>query len=282
MLVPALNEIAHAVGSQRRARKATTPADDHLFLCARIGRAQIIWGAPFRGPVLGRRGPFFFRRSGRPIIVTAFACIVMRRLHGPSDMRFLSGRVCLGGRLVAVSVFCVGPVCRSPDGALHVASLMTIFMVGADPRGGLGQGRPSGFAPWEAIFVVFAIFASIMLVWTFVPPARDLPSRRQAAQPRAPPSGAYASGSSETRNATRFGLHVRPGRRHLRARVFSVSSPRCTHVPQVSSRRQSTFALLAPAACETRRRAPNFFNSRIVERIGMRRIQQAAGSLFLR
>jgi len=153
----ALNEIAHAVGlTAAGARKATTAKQMIIFfLCAAIRAPKIIWA--HISDRLGGGGPLFVALVGYNR--HCFACIVMRTYHGPSDHAVPAGRVFLppGGRLVAVSGPCRDLFAGRTEWPRFMSLVMTIFHVVRSSRRAIGQAVLL-VAPWEAIFVVLAIF----------------------------------------------------------------------------------------------------------------------------
>ena len=263
IMLPALNEIAHAVGLTAPGMESDNRQQMIIFsYVLGFGAPQIIWG-----PIsdrFGRRGPLFVALVG--YIVTAFACIVMRDFMALLIMRFLQGVFASGGRLVAVSV--VRDLFAGRQMARFMSLVMTIFMVVPILAPGIGQ-IVLLVAPWEAIFVVLAIFGIIMLVWTWYRLPETLPE--PARQPLNLGAALSAYGQIVKSRVT-FGYMCASGVIFGALFAFIASSEQIFR--EVFAQTE-TFALWFAGIAGTLACA-NFLNSRIVERIGMRRISQVA------
>ncbi|KDA02533.1 multidrug effflux MFS transporter [Hyphomonas oceanitis] len=249
VMLPALNQIAHAVGLTAPGMESDNRQQMIIFsYVLGFGAPQIIWG-----PIsdrFGRRGPLFVAIIG--YIITAFACIVMRDFHALLLMRFTQGVFASGGRLVAVSI--VRDLFAGRSMARFMSLVMTIFMVVPILAPGIGQ-LVLLFAPWEAIFVVLGIFGMIMLGWTWMRLPETLPESARQPLNLGAAMGAYGQ---ILKSRVTFGYMCVSG---------------------VIFGQTETFALWFAGIAGTLACA-NFLNSRIVEKVGMRRISQTALFVF--
>ena len=101
IMLPALNEIAHAVGLTAEGVESDNRQQLIIFsYILGFGAPQILWG-----PItdrFGRRGPLFVSLIG--YIVMASLCITLREFHALLAARFVQGVFSSGARLVAVSI----------------------------------------------------------------------------------------------------------------------------------------------------------------------------------
>ncbi len=263
IMLPALNEIAHAVGLTAAGMESDNRQQMIIFsYVLGFGAPQIVWG-----PIsdrFGRRGPLFVAITG--YIVTAFACVVMRDFQALLIMRFLQGVFASGGRLVAVSV--VRDLFAGRQMARFMSLVMTIFMVVPILAPGLGQ-IILFVAPWEATFLVLALFGIIMLVWTWLRLPETLPE--PARQPLNARQVFRAYGQIVKSRVT-FGYMCASG--IIFGALFSFIASSEQIFREVFDQKE-TFALWFAGIAGTLACA-NFLNSRIVEKVGMRRISQTA------
>tara|TARA_R110000787_G_scaffold71794_9_gene159938 strand:+ start:29463 stop:30731 length:1269 start_codon:yes stop_codon:yes gene_type:complete len=267
VMLPALNQIAHAVGLTAPGMESDNRQQMIIFsYVLGFGAPQIIWG-----PIsdrFGRRGPLFVAIIG--YIITAFACIVMRDFHALLLMRFTQGVFASGGRLVAVSI--VRDLFAGRSMARFMSLVMTIFMVVPILAPGIGQ-LVLLFAPWEAIFVVLGIFGMIMLGWTWMRLPETLPESARQPLNLGAALGAYGQ---ILKSRVTFGYMCVSG--VIFGALFSFIASSEQIFREIFGQTE-TFALwfagIAGAlACA------NFLNSRIVEKVGMRRISQTALFVF--
>lgn len=267
IMLPALNQIAHAVGLTAPGMESDNRQQMIIFsYVLGFGAPQIIWG-----PIsdrFGRRGPLFVALVG--YIITALACIVMRDFHALLAMRFAQGVFASGGRLVAVSI--VRDLFAGRQMARFMSLVMTIFMVVPILAPGIGQ-IVLFIAPWEAIFFVLAVFGAIMLVWTWMRLPETLPE--SARQPLSMGAALAAYGEIVKSRVT-FGYMCASG--IIFGALFSFIASSEQIFREVFGQTE-TFAFWFAGIAGTLACA-NFLNSRIVEKVGMRRISQVALFLF--
>ncbi|MEH6488501.1 multidrug effflux MFS transporter [Hyphomonas oceanitis] len=267
VMLPALNQIAHDVGLTAPGMESDNRQQMIIFsYVLGFGAPQIIWG-----PIsdrFGRRGPLFVAIIG--YIITAFACIVMRDFHALLLMRFTQGVFASGGRLVAVSI--VRDLFAGRSMARFMSLVMTIFMVVPILAPGIGQ-LVLLFAPWEAIFVVLGIFGMIMLGWTWMRLPETLPE--SARQPLNLGAAMSAYGQILKSRVT-FGYMCVSG--VIFGALFSFIASSEQIFREIFGQTE-TFALWFAGIAGTLACA-NFLNSRIVEKVGMRRISQTALFVF--
>lgn len=267
IMLPALNQIAHAVGLTAPGMESDNRQQMIIFsYVLGFGAPQIIWG-----PIsdrFGRRGPLFVALVG--YIITALACIVMRDFHALLAMRFAQGVFASGGRLVAVSI--VRDLFAGRQMARFMSLVMTIFMVVPILAPGIGQ-IVLFIAPWEAIFFVLAVFGAIMLVWTWMRLPETLPeSARQPLNMGA----ALAAYGEIVKSRVTFGYMCASG--VIFGALFSFIASSEQIFREVFGQTE-TFAFWFAGIAGTLACA-NFLNSRIVEKVGMRRISQVALFIF--
>lgn len=267
VMLPALNQIAHAVGLTAPGMESDNRQQMIIFsYVLGFGAPQIIWG-----PIsdrFGRRGPLFVAIIG--YIITAFACIVMRDFHALLLMRFTQGVFASGGRLVAVSI--VRDLFAGRSMARFMSLVMTIFMVVPILAPGIGQ-LVLLFAPWEAIFVVLGIFGMIMLGWTWMRLPETLPESARQPLNLGAAMGAYGQ---ILKSRVTFGYMCVSG--VIFGALFSFIASSEQIFREIFGQTE-TFALWFAGIAGTLACA-NFLNSRIVEKVGMRRISQTALFVF--
>ena len=267
IMLPALNQIAHAVGLTAPGMESDNRQQMIIFsYVLGFGAPQIIWG-----PIsdrFGRRNPLFIALIG--YVITALACIVMRDFHALLVMRFAQGVFASGGRLVAVSI--VRDLFAGRQMARFMSLVMTIFMVVPILAPGIGQ-LVLFIAPWEAIFLVLALFGVIMFVWTWMRLPETLPEDARMELNLARAIGAYGE---IVKSRVTFGYMCASG--VIFGALFSFIASSEQIFREVFGQTE-TFALWFAGIAGTLACA-NFLNSRIVEKIGMRRISQTALFIF--
>lgn len=267
IMLPALNQIAHAVGLTAPGMESDNRQQMIIFsYVLGFGAPQIIWG-----PIsdrFGRRSPLFVALVG--YIITALACIVMRDFHALLVMRFAQGVFASGGRLVAVSI--VRDLFAGRQMARFMSLVMTIFMVVPILAPGIGQ-IVLFVAPWEAIFVVLAVFGAIMLVWTWMRLPETLPEDARMPLNLGRAIGAYGE---IVKSRVTFGYMCASG--VIFGALFSFIASSEQVFREVFGQTE-TFAFWFAGIAGTLACA-NFLNSRIVEKVGMRRISQTALFIF--
>ncbi|MBU1288217.1 MAG: multidrug effflux MFS transporter [Alphaproteobacteria bacterium] len=267
IMLPALNQIAHAVGLTAPGMESDNRQQMIIFsYVLGFGAPQIIWG-----PIsdrFGRRSPLFVALVG--YIITALACIVMRDFHALLFMRFAQGVFASGGRLVAVSI--VRDLFAGRQMARFMSLVMTIFMVVPILAPGIGQ-IVLLVAPWEAIFLVLALFGAIMFVWTWMRLPETLPEDARMPLNLGRAMGAYGE---IVKSRVTFGYMCASG--VIFGALFSFIASSEQIFREVFGQTE-TFAFWFAGIAGTLACA-NFLNSRIVEKVGMRRISQVALFIF--
>ena len=267
IMLPALNQIAHAVGLT--AEGVESDNRQQLIIFAYVlgfGAPQILWG-----PItdrFGRRGPLFVSLAG--YIVTAMLCITLREFHALLAARFIQGVFSAGARLVATSV--VRDLFAGRQMARFMSLVMTIFMVIPIIAPAVGQTILL-VAPWEWIFGALVVFGILMLGWTWARlPETLAPENRQPLN-LASALGAY---SEVIRTPVTFGYMCASG--IVFGALFSFIATSEQVFREVFGRGDDFVLWFSGIAGMLA--VANFTNSRLVEKIGMRRISHAALLLF--
>ena len=267
IMLPALGEIAESIGLT-----GASPEDSNrqqMIVFAYVlgfGAPQLVWG-----PIsdrFGRRTPLFVGLIGYSL--TALLCIAMKDFHALLAARFLQGVFASGARLVAVSV--VRDLYAGRRMAGFMSLVMTIFMVVPMIAPAMGQ-MILFVAPWEWIFGVLALFGTALLAWTWLRLPETLPE-----EARNPLNISSASSYlAVARSRITFGYMCASG--VIFGALFSFIGS-SEQVFRDVFKQEETFAfwfagVAGALACA------NFFNSRMVEKIGMRRISHAAMIFFI-
>jgi len=265
IMLPALSQIAEATGLSAEGGDNRQQLIIFAYVLG-FGAPQLIWG-----PVtdrFGRRTPLFIGLAG--YIAMSLLCVFMHDFWGLLAARFLQGVFSSGARTVGSAV--VRDIFAGRAMASFMSLVMTIFMIVPIIAPALGQLILT-FAPWEAIFVWLAIWGALMFAWTWarlpetLPPSARMPidlvsvSRAYLAVVRTPISLGYMAASGFI-----FGAMF----------AFIASSEQVFR--QVFNKGDSFalwFALIAGMLA-----VANFTNSRLVEKIGMRRISHTALLVF--
>ena len=268
IMLPALGEIAASLGLSDSA-----PGDanrQQMIVFAYIlgfGAPQLFWG-----PVsdrFGRRLPLFISLAG--YILTALLCVLMKDFTALLVARFLQGVFASGARLVAVSV--VRDLYAGRQMAGFMSLVMTIFMIVPMIAPAIGQVILF-VAPWQWIFGVLALFGGALLVWTWMRLPETL-----GEDSRTPLNlvSAFRSYLAVGRSRVTFGYMCASG--IIFGALFSFIGSSEQVFRDVFGQEESFafwFAGIAAALA-----AANFLNSRVVERIGMRRMSHGAMVFFL-
>ena len=267
IMLPALNEISHAVGLT--AEGVTSDNRQQLIIFAYVlgfGAPQILWG-----PVtdrFGRRGPLFVSLAG--YIVTAMLCITLREFHALLAARFVQGVFAAGARLVATSV--VRDLFAGRQMARFMSLVMTIFMIIPIIAPALGQAILL-VAPWDWIFGALVVFGGIMLAWTWMRLPETLPAGNRQPLNLASALGAYRE---VIRTPVTFGYMCASG--IVFGALFSFIATSEQVFREVFGRGEDFVLWFSGIAGMLA--VANFTNSRLVEKLGMRRISHAALLLF--
>jgi len=267
IMLPALNQIAHAVGLT--ADGVESDNRQQLIIFAYVlgfGAPQIVWG-----PVtdrFGRRAPLFVSLAG--YIVTATLCITVRDFHALLAARFVQGVFSAGARLVATSV--VRDLFAGRQMARFMSLVMTIFMIVPIIAPAVGQAVLL-VAPWEWIFGVLVMFGIVMLGWTWTRLPETLPPENRIPLNFGTALGAYAE---VIRTPVTFGYMCASG--IVFGALFSFIATSEQVFREVFHRGEDFVLWFSGIAGMLA--VANFTNSRLVEAVGMRRISHTALILF--
>lgn len=263
IMLPALSDIAANYN-------LTRDNDQQLVIFAYVagfGAPQLVFG-----PIsdrYGRKGLLAICLIGYAI--AGVACIMTNSFGLLLATRFTQGVFASGVRVIASSV--IRDLMAGRAMARVMSLIMTVFMVVPIMAPALGAGVML-IAPWEWTFGVLVIAAIGMLIWTQLRLPETLPPENR--QPLNFNQTASAYWQVVTTRVT-FGYMAASGVIFGALFAFVASSEQI--FSDVFGKEES-FALwfAGVAACLA---AANFTNSRIVERIGMRRISHAVLFLFL-
>ncbi|MEQ9504749.1 MAG: multidrug effflux MFS transporter [Hyphomonas sp.] len=267
IMLPALSQIAAATGLT-----TTEGAIDNrqqLIIFAYVlgfGAPQLIWG-----PVtdrFGRRAPLFVGLIG--YIIVSLAVVLIHDFSILLVARFLQGLCSSGARIVASAV--VRDTFAGRAMASFMSLVMTIFMIVPIIAPSIGQLILT-FAPWEGIFIWLAIWGAIMLAWTWLRLPETLPAAARRPLNMRSVFGAYLS---VLRTPVSLGYMCASGIVFGALFAFIASSEQVFR--QVFGM-GDTFAYWFAGIAGVMAIA-NFTNSRLVEKVGMRRISHLALIVF--
>ncbi len=263
IMLPALSQIAHATGLIAEGAPSDNRQQYVIFAYVMgFGAPQIFWG-----PItdrFGRRWPLFIALAG--YIAAALLCVLMRDFWALLAARFLQGVFASGARIVASAV--VRDLYAGRAMASFMSLVMTIFMIIPIIAPAIGQ-IILFVAPWEGIFLVLAAWGALMLGWTWMrlPETLAIDARR--------PMDARSIASaylSVVRSRVSFGYMCASGVIFGALFGFIASSEQVFRgVFGQGDNFAFWFAGIAGMLA-----VANFTNSRLVERIGMRRISHFA------
>ena len=262
IMLPALSEIARATG-------LTADGGDQnrqqLIIFAYVlgfGAPQLIWG-PLTDR-FGRRAPLFVGLVG--YVLTALLCIMAHDFWALLAARFLQGIFASGARTVAAAV--VRDLFAGRAMASFMSLVMTIFMIVPIIAPTIGQ-LILYVAPWEGIFVVLAVWGALMLGWTWVRLPESLPKEARRSLEIGSVLSAYMQ---VVRSRVAFGYMLASGIVFGALFAFIASSEQVFRdVFDQGDNFAYWFAAIAGALAVS-----NFANSRLVEKVGMRRIGHIA------
>ena len=267
IMLPALNQIAHAVGLTAEGVESDNRQQLIIFsYVLGFGAPQILWG-----PItdrFGRRSTLFVSLVG--YILMATLCITAREFHALLAARFVQGVFSSGARLVAVSI--VRDLFAGRQMARFMSLVMTIFMIIPIIAPAVGQAVLL-VAPWEWIFGALVIFGLVMLGWTWMRLPETLAEENRRPLNLGNALGAYAE---VIRTPITFGYMCASGIVFGALFSFIASSEQ---VFREVFHRGDDFVLWFSGIAGMLA-AANFTNSRLVEKLGMRRISHAALILF--
>jgi len=267
IMLPALSQIAAATGLT--AEGGAVDNRQQLIIFAYVlgfGAPQLVWG-----PVtdrFGRRAPLFIGLIG--YIAVSLACVLIQDFWVLLGARFLQGVFSSGARIVASAV--VRDLFSGRAMASFMSLVMTIFMIVPIVAPSLGQ-LILMFAPWEAIFIWLGIWGAVMLAWTWfrLPETLPVPARRPLNM-----ASAFGAYMSVLRSKASFGYMCASGIVFGALFAFIASSEQVFR--QVFDK-GDTFAYWFAGVAGVMALA-NFTNSRLVEKVGMRRISHTALIVF--
>jgi DHA1 family bicyclomycin/chloramphenicol resistance-like MFS transporter len=268
IMLPALGAISEATGLVEAG--AARDNRQQLIIFAFVlgfGAPQLAWG-----PItdrFGRRGPLFIGLIG--YIITALLCVLIREFWVLLAARFLQGIFASGARIVASAV--VRDLFAGRSMASFMSLVMTIFMIIPIIAPAVGQ-LILFVAPWEGIFLVLAGWGLLMLGWTWARLPETLPPNARRPLNLRSVTDAYLQ---VVRSPVSFGYMCASGVVFGALFAFIASSEQVFR--EVFGQADSFvfwFAGIAVALA-----IANFSNSRLVERLGMRRISHAALILFI-
>lgn len=258
IMLPALSEI----GTDFRLVEEN---DRQLVIIAYIlgfGIPQLVYG-PLTDR-FGRRPVLFVALAG--YIACAVASTLVTTFSALLVARFVMGVFSSGCRVVAVSV--VRDVYAGRAMAEIMSLVMTIFMVVPILAPALGQLVLFG-GSWHLIFWVLALYAAIVFAWTLARLGETLPETRRTPLNLASAIGAYVR---VVRTRVTFGYLLASGIVFGSLFAFIASAEQVmTGVFGMGEEFVLWFAIVAGGlACA------NFLNSRLVQRLGMRRLSHIA------
>lgn len=267
IMLPALAQIAAATGLA--AEGGASDNRQQLIIFAYVlgfGAPQLVWG-----PVtdrFGRRAPLFVGLIG--YIAVSLACVLINDFWILLGARFLQGVFASGARIVASAI--VRDLFSGRAMASFMSLVMTVFMIVPIVAPGLGQVILL-FAPWEAIFIWLAIWGGVMLAWTWWRLPETLPVNARRPLSVASALDAYMS---VLKSPVSFGYMCASGVVFGALFAFIASSEQ---VFREVFAKGDTFAYWFAGIAGVMALA-NFTNSRLVEKIGMRRISHTALIVF--
>lgn len=265
IMLPALSQIAAATGLSPEGGDNRQQLIIFAYVLG-FGAPQLIWG-----PVtdrFGRRAPLFFGLAG--YIAMSLVCVLMHDFWALLAARFLQGVFSSGARTVASAV--VRDIFSGRAMASFMSLVMTIFMIVPILAPALGQ-LILAFAPWEAIFVWLALWGAAMFAWTWARLPETLPPQARRPFDANSVASAYLA---VVRTPVSLGYMTASGFIFGAMFAFIASSEQVFR--QVFGKGDSFalwFALVAGMLA-----LANFTNSRLVEKIGMRRISHTALLVF--
>ncbi|MFN4024986.1 MAG: multidrug effflux MFS transporter [Hyphomonas sp.] len=267
IMLPALGEIARATGLTGNGGDQNR---QQLIIFAYVlgfGAPQLLWG-----PItdrFGRRAPLFIGLAG--YVLTALLCIIVRDFWALLAVRFLQGVFASSARIVAAAV--VRDIFAGRSMASFMSLVMTIFMIVPIIAPAAGQ-LILFFAPWEGIFLVLAVWGALMFAWTWIRLPETLPAPARRPLSASSVTEAYLQ---VVRTPVSFGYMLASGIVFGALFAFIASSEQVFR--QVFGQGESFafwFAGIAAALAIS-----NFTNSRLVERLGMRRISHTVLIVFI-
>lgn len=262
IMLPALQEIGSALG-------VANPNDRQTILSSYLAAFGV--GQLLIGPVSDRFGRRRVLLAGLALyILAALVCAAAPTFETLLLARVLQGLASAAPRVITTSIV---RDCYSGRRMASVMSLaMMVFMAVPILAPGLGQ-LVILFAPWRAIFAFLAVYGLIMLVWAGLRLPETLPvERRRSAAPREI-LGAFHEVLT-TRQSVGYALSG--GLMFGAIFGFLVSAQQVfTDIFALGAWFPVAFAGVALAMSMS-----SFINSRLVGRLGMRKLSHVAVTLF--
>ena len=253
-MLPALHDIAQSYGLQEA-------NDQQLVIFAYVlgfGAPQLVFG-PISDSV-GRKKIVLLCIAFYTI--TGFACMAATSFSMLLVTRFLQGIAASGIRVIAVSV--VRDLMGGRAMARLMSLVMTVFMVVPILAPSLGQGVML-FAPWQWTFGVLGIAGLLMMGWITLRLPETLPAENR---PPLNVGGSFKAYKQVLTTRVTLGYMCASG--VIFGALFSYVAS-SEQVFRDVFNKSETFVLWFAGIAGALSIA-NFMNSRIVERIGMRRV----------
>ena len=258
IMLPALDDIA----AFYRLAEAN---DQQLVIYAYIfgfGAPQLIWGS--LSDSFGRRSVLFVALTGYTL--AGIGCMYAGSFSNLLALRFVQGVFASGSRVIAVSI--VRDRFAGRQMARIMSLIMTIFMVVPIMAPGIGQ-LILFVAPWEWIFGALSLFGGAMLIWSYFRlPETLADTARLPLNAR----GLVLTYADVFRSRVTVGYMLASG--VIFGSLFAFIGSAEQVFTDVFGKEESFviwFAIIAAGLS-----AANFTNSRLVERLGMRRLSQYA------
>lgn len=267
IMLPALSAIARDTGLTAEGGDQNR---QQLIIFAYVlgfGAPQLIWG-----PItdrFGRRAPLFIALIG--YVLMAFLCVIAHSFWALLAARFLQGVFSSGARTVASAV--VRDLFAGRAMASFMSLVMTVFMIVPIIAPAIGQ-MILYVAPWEGIFIVLAVWGGLMFAWTWFRLPESLPKEARQSLEIGSVMSAYMQ---VIRTRVSFGYMLASGLVFGSLFAFIASSEQVFRdVFDQGDTFAYWFAGIAAALALS-----NFANSRLVEKVGMRRISHIALFIFI-
>jgi DHA1 family bicyclomycin/chloramphenicol resistance-like MFS transporter len=262
-MIPALPDIGRSLHIARENERQL------VVIAYFIGFAstQLVWG------------PLADRFGRKPILaagVTLYAGFALLCAFAGSFPLLIAGRVAMGASAAVTRVLVVAMV-RDLFEAEAMARVMSLvfmtFMLVPVLAPNIGQAILL-FAPWQAIFVVLAVYALIMLTWAWVRLPETLhPEFRRSLEWRSMASAAWQTIREPQSRGYTLALTV----------SFACLVAYIASVQQIifDAFHEGRFIGLVFAAIAAPMALASWINSRVVGRFGLRRVGHTAAAAFM-